>query len=114
MSARDEYRDALALGLAGDSMTDDYVLAWHYGPTADDPEPEKMWHYGCGREVMFFDGYAVCRCGAQACCDLHGRHCEQGGEECCERCTEAHHFEIGHGGVPCSSPDLSRQERSDG
>lgn len=41
------------------------------------------------------------------CCDLHGRNCEQGGEECCWRCTEAHHFEIGHGGVPCSAPDLS-------
>jgi hypothetical protein len=44
-----------------------------------------------------------------ACCDLHGRNCEQGGEECCERCTEAHHFETGHGGVPCSSPDLSKE-----
>lgn len=41
------------------------------------------------------------------CCDLHGRNCEQGGEECCARCTEAHHFAPGHGGVPCSSPDLS-------
>jgi hypothetical protein len=41
------------------------------------------------------------------CCDLHGRNCEQGGEECCEWCTEAHHFEVGHGGVPCSNPDLS-------
>lgn len=41
------------------------------------------------------------------CCDLHGRNCEQGGEECCRNCTEAHHFEPGHGGVPCSSPNLS-------
>lgn len=48
------------------------------------------------------------------CCDLHGRNCEQGGEECCERCTEAHHFEIGHGGVPCSSPDLSAAEQPEG
>ena len=44
---------------------------------------------------------------APPCCDLHGRNCEQGGEECCRSCTEAHHFEIGHGGVPCSNPDLS-------
>ncbi len=42
------------------------------------------------------------------CCDLHGRNCEQGGEECCGDCTEAYHFDIGHGGVPCSSPDLSQ------
>lgn len=41
------------------------------------------------------------------CCDLHGRNCEQGGEECCAHCTEAHHFAPGHGGVPCSAPDLS-------
>jgi hypothetical protein len=40
------------------------------------------------------------------CCDLHGRNCEQG-DECCYQCTEAYHFRIGHGGVPCSSPDLS-------
>lgn len=50
----------------------------------------------------------------EPCCDLHGRNCEQGGEECCEHCTEAHHFEIGHGGVPCSSPDLSAAQPEDG
>lgn len=46
---------------------------------------------------------------SRPCCDLHGRNCEQGGEECCDLCTEAHHFTIfpPHGGVPCSSPDLS-------
>ena len=44
---------------------------------------------------------------AVRCCDLHGRNCEQGGEECCWQCTEAHHFKIGHGGVPCPAPDLS-------
>lgn len=43
----------------------------------------------------------------ETCCDLHGRNCEQGGDECCHDCTEAHHSDIGHGGVPCSSPDLS-------
>lgn len=41
------------------------------------------------------------------CCDLHGRTCEQGGDECCMRCTETRHFDPGHGGVPCSSPHLS-------
>jgi hypothetical protein len=43
------------------------------------------------------------------CCDMHGRNCEQGGEECCVWCTEAHHFDPGHGGVPCSNPDLSAE-----
>lgn len=46
---------------------------------------------------------------APPCCDLHGRNCEQGGDECCERCTEAHHFDIlpPHGGLLCSRPNLS-------
>lgn len=47
------------------------------------------------------------------CCDLHGRNCEQGGEECCWRCTEAYHFRIGHGGVPCSNPDLSGDDAAE-
>lgn len=49
----------------------------------------------------------VAEVGRQKCCDLHGHNCEQGGEECCRACTEAHHFEPDHGGVPCSSPNLS-------
>lgn len=49
-----------------------------------------------------------------SCCDMHGRNCEQGGEECCSDCTEAHHFEPGHGGVPCSSPVLTPTEQNRG
>lgn len=38
---------------------------WHYGPTATDPDPGKMWHYSCGGEVLYLgDGY-ICRCGQQ-------------------------------------------------
>lgn len=37
---------------------------WHYGPTATDPDPGKMWHYGCGQEVLYVDDGAVCGCGA--------------------------------------------------
>lgn len=43
------------------------LLSWHYGPTDTDPNPGSMWHYGCGGEVMLFDGHAVCGCGAQVC-----------------------------------------------
>lgn len=42
-------------------------MLWHYGPTPADPDPGSMWHYGCGQRVDFFDGHAVCGCGAQAC-----------------------------------------------
>jgi hypothetical protein len=50
------------------------------------------------------------------CCDLHGSNCEQGGEECCGWCTEAHHFEPGHGGMECSAPvrELPAEEFSSG
>lgn len=40
-------------------------LVWHYGPTAADPDPGAMWHYGCGQRVMSIDGGYVCGCGAQ-------------------------------------------------
>lgn len=40
-------------------------LNWHYGPTAADPEPGKMWHYGCGQEVLIIDDGLICGCGAQ-------------------------------------------------
>lgn len=30
-------------------------LRWHYGPTAADPDPGKMWCYGCGSEVWAID-----------------------------------------------------------
>lgn len=36
------------------------LLSWHYGPTADDPNPGSMWHYGCGGEVFFIDDGAIC------------------------------------------------------
>ena len=37
---------------------------WHYGPTDSDPDPGKMWCYGCGREVFFFSEGCGCeRCG---------------------------------------------------
>lgn len=42
------------------------VMAWHYGPTADDPDPGRMWHYGCGGEVLFIDDGRICvRCDQQ-------------------------------------------------
>jgi hypothetical protein len=41
-------------------------IRWHYGPTAEDPEPGHMWHYDCGGQVMFIDdGYICGRCGMQ-------------------------------------------------
>lgn len=37
---------------------------WHYGPTAEDPDPGKAWHSGCGGEVWFFKEGAICsKCG---------------------------------------------------
>lgn len=33
---------------------------WHYGPTAGDPDPGKMWHYDCGGEVYGFEEGHVC------------------------------------------------------
>lgn len=42
-----------------------------------------------------------------ACCDLHGSNCEQGGEECCDDCTERLHFADNHGGLECSAPVLA-------
>lgn len=51
-----------------------------------------------------------------ACCDLHGSNCEQGGEECCDDCTERLHFADNHGGLECSAPvfavDVSRDGTS--
>lgn len=40
-------------------------LEWHYGPTKTDPDPGKMWHYGCGLEVLFIEDGEICQCGAQ-------------------------------------------------
>lgn len=41
-------------------------LRWHYGPTTDDPDPGKMWHYDCGGEVWYIeDGSICCKCGQQ-------------------------------------------------
>lgn len=41
------------------------VLRWHYGPTTEDPDPGKMWHYECGGEVWSFKEGMICRrCGA--------------------------------------------------
>lgn len=41
------------------------VLRWHYGPTAADPDPGKMWCYGCGGAVMSFEeGYICAGCDA--------------------------------------------------
>lgn len=36
---------------------------WHYGPTATDPDPGKMWCDDCRREVYWFDGIGTCGCG---------------------------------------------------
>jgi hypothetical protein len=41
-------------------------LRWHYGPTATDPDPGKMWCCDCGGEVMIFDDAYVCSCGRQS------------------------------------------------
>lgn len=35
-------------------------LRWHYGPTSDDPDPGRMWHYDCGGEVWAFDEGLIC------------------------------------------------------
>ena len=35
------------------------------------------------------------------CCDMHNTLCEQGGDECCENCTEATHYQLNHGGTRC-------------
>lgn len=44
-------------------MPDPADLDWHYGPTADNPDPGRMWHRGCGGEVMFIEDRHVCmRC----------------------------------------------------
>ncbi len=40
-------------------------LDWHYGPTSADPDSGKMWHYGCGQEVLYLEGGYICGCGAQ-------------------------------------------------
>ena len=37
---------------------------WHYGPTATDPDPGRMWHTGCGREVLYIEYGLLCECGA--------------------------------------------------
>lgn len=53
---------AEASGLAGE-------LRWHYGPTADDADPGKMWHYDCQGEVLIIDGGYICsRCEQQQDC----------------------------------------------
>lgn len=40
------------------------TLDTHYGPTADDPEPGKVWHRGCGGEVWGFKEGRICsKCG---------------------------------------------------
>ncbi len=39
-------------------------LEWHYGPTAADKDPGKMWCYACGGEVFSFkEGYVCLKCG---------------------------------------------------
>jgi hypothetical protein len=39
-------------------------LDWHYGPTATDPEPGRMWCNDCGGEVYGFkEGYVCNGCG---------------------------------------------------
>jgi hypothetical protein len=38
-------------------------LNWHYGPTAADPDPGSMWHYGCGGRVYAFkEGHVCSKC----------------------------------------------------
>lgn len=41
-------------------------LSWHYGPTATDPDPGKMWCDDCGGEVSVLEGVCICSCGRQA------------------------------------------------
>ena len=44
------------------SMTD--RPTYHYGPTKDDPDPGKMWCYGCGCEIFVFrEGMGCTECG---------------------------------------------------
>lgn len=42
------------------------MLEWHYGPTAADSDAGKMWHTGCGGEILAFDEGLIClKCGEQ-------------------------------------------------
>jgi hypothetical protein len=48
-------------------------LQWHHGPTAADPDPGKIWHAGCGGEILCIDGGLIC-------CDCDAQ--EEGREAC--------------------------------
>lgn len=70
-----------------------YALATHYGPTPTDPDPGKLWHYGCGGEVWWLEGGEICNgCGAQAdpCGCTGEQHCgEHVDPDCtCPTCLE--------------------------
>lgn len=42
------------------------VLKWHFGPTANDPNPGSMWCDTCGHEVYIIEGSHCCGgCGLQ-------------------------------------------------
>lgn len=36
---------------------------------------------------------------------MHNTLCEQGGEECCERCSETTHYSLNHGDTLCVLKD---------
>lgn len=38
-------------------------LKWHYGPTDTNPDPGRMWHYECGKEVLYIEDGYICECG---------------------------------------------------
>jgi hypothetical protein len=50
------------------------TLDWHYGPTSTHPDPGRMWHTGCGGEVVSSDGGLICACGQQENSDDHDDH----------------------------------------
>lgn len=60
-------RDALCARTRVSTAPTANLLRYHYGPTAADPDPGAAWCYDCGGRVDFFDGHAVCGCGAQVC-----------------------------------------------
>lgn len=41
-------------------MNKNTKLQWHYGPTATDSDPGKMWCYACGSEVLSIDSVYIC------------------------------------------------------
>ena len=56
---------------------------WHHGPTADDPDPGKLWCYDCGGEVYHLaDGVICSGCGKQRDWEEEDHDLEEDAERC--------------------------------